>query len=84
MFFYILHNSDAGRCFVSGLYICYPHDICCVLLWFLGRALVRSMGEILFLCGNNRRAVIATLSILGNGIQKSEETSEDEVTSIFC
>ncbi|XP_050214547.1 uncharacterized protein LOC126665714 [Mercurialis annua] len=28
-------------------------------------ALVRSMGEILFLCGNNKRAVIATLSSIG-------------------
>ncbi|RVW49042.1 hypothetical protein CK203_080976 [Vitis vinifera] len=35
------------------------------ICWLLGmRALVRSMGEILFLCGSNKRAVIATLSIL--------------------
>ncbi|XP_061365889.1 uncharacterized protein LOC133309169 [Gastrolobium bilobum] len=42
-------------------------------------ALVRSMGEILFMCGSNERAVIATLSILGNGIQHSEKFSKDEV-----
>ncbi|XP_020232065.1 ubiquitin carboxyl-terminal hydrolase MINDY-3 isoform X2 [Cajanus cajan] len=43
------------------------------------RALVRSMGEILFSCGSNRRAVIATLSIPENDIQHFEGTSEDEV-----
>jgi hypothetical protein len=37
------------------------------------------MVEILFLCGSNERAVIATLSILGNGIQHSEEISKNEV-----
>ncbi|XP_012567704.1 uncharacterized protein [Cicer arietinum] len=42
-------------------------------------ALVRSMGEILYMCGSNGRAVIATLSILGNDIQHSEEISKDEV-----
>ncbi|KDP43000.1 hypothetical protein JCGZ_25186 [Jatropha curcas] len=29
------------------------------------RALVRSMGEILFLCGSNKRAVIVTLNVIG-------------------
>jgi hypothetical protein len=43
------------------------------------RALVRSMGEILFLCGNNKRAVIATLSIPENDIQHFEGISEEEV-----
>ncbi|KAK7343732.1 hypothetical protein VNO77_12724 [Canavalia gladiata] len=43
------------------------------------RALVRSMGEILYSCGNNRRAVIATLSIPKNDIQHFEGISEDEV-----
>ncbi|RDX98618.1 Ubiquitin carboxyl-terminal hydrolase MINDY-3, partial [Mucuna pruriens] len=42
-------------------------------------ALVRSMSEILFRCGNNKRVVIATLDILGNDIQHSEEISKDEV-----
>ncbi|RDX72840.1 Ubiquitin carboxyl-terminal hydrolase MINDY-3, partial [Mucuna pruriens] len=37
------------------------------------------MGEILFSCGSNRRAVIATLSILENDIQRFEGISEDEV-----
>ncbi|CAL5209402.1 unnamed protein product [Lathyrus oleraceus] len=45
------------------------------------RALVRSMGEILFLCGSNKRAVIATLSIPGNDIQRFEGISEDEVVA---
>ncbi|XVE95686.1 hypothetical protein REPUB_Repub02eG0120000 [Reevesia pubescens] len=38
------------------------------------RALVKSMVEILFLCGNNKRAVIATLSSFGNGIEGSEDS----------
>ncbi|KAJ4964781.1 hypothetical protein NE237_016630 [Protea cynaroides] len=37
------------------------------------RALVRSMVEILFLCGSNKRAVIATLNVLS---QPTEEGSE--------
>ncbi|GAU46702.1 hypothetical protein TSUD_287910 [Trifolium subterraneum] len=41
-------------------------------------ALVRSMGEMLFMCGSNERAVIATLSILGNGSQHSEVISKNE------
>ncbi|CAJ2666277.1 unnamed protein product [Trifolium pratense] len=41
-------------------------------------ALVRSMSQILFLCGSNERAVIATLSILGNNSQHSEEISKNE------
>ncbi|CAI8604354.1 unnamed protein product [Vicia faba] len=45
------------------------------------RALVRSMGEILFSCGSNKRAVIATLSIPGNDIQRFEGISEDEVVA---
>lgn len=43
------------------------------------RALVRSMGEILFLCGNNRSAVIATLSILDLSIEGVEDSLKDEV-----
>jgi hypothetical protein len=49
------------------------------IFMIFGSALVRSMVEILFLCGSNERAVIATLSILGNGIQHSEEISKNEV-----
>ena len=37
------------------------------------------MGEILFMCGSNERAVIATLSILADDIQHSEKISKDEV-----
>ncbi|KAL3592549.1 hypothetical protein D5086_011189 [Populus alba] len=39
------------------------------------RALVKSMGEILFMCGNNKRAVIATLNVVGldtEGFAKNE------------
>uniref|UniRef100_A0A5B6ZUI3 ubiquitinyl hydrolase 1 n=1 Tax=Davidia involucrata TaxID=16924 RepID=A0A5B6ZUI3_DAVIN len=43
------------------------------------RALVRSMCEILFLCGSNRRAVIATLSILDCDIEGSEDSLKDEI-----
>ncbi|KAA8537890.1 hypothetical protein F0562_027530 [Nyssa sinensis] len=43
------------------------------------RALVRSMCEILFLCGSNRKAVIATLSILDFDIEGSEDSLKDEI-----
>ncbi|XP_028757233.1 ubiquitin carboxyl-terminal hydrolase MINDY-3 [Neltuma alba] len=42
------------------------------------RALIRSMGEILFLCGSSRKAVIATLSVLGNDNKHSKGVSDDE------
>ncbi|KAD5507557.1 hypothetical protein R6Q59_031646 [Mikania micrantha] len=42
------------------------------------RALVRSMGEILFLCGNNKSATIASLRILDNKIEGNDESSKDE------
>ncbi|KAH7568053.1 hypothetical protein JRO89_XS07G0223700 [Xanthoceras sorbifolium] len=42
------------------------------------RALVNSMCEILFLCGSNKRAVIATLTILEN-VEESEDSRKDEV-----
>ncbi|KAE8733276.1 Exocyst complex component sec5 isoform 1 [Hibiscus syriacus] len=41
------------------------------------RALVKSTREILFLCGNNKRAVIATLSVVSGGIEGSEGSSKD-------
>jgi len=37
------------------------------------------MAEILFSCGSNRRAVIATLSFPENHIPRFEGISEDEV-----
>ncbi|KAH1064799.1 hypothetical protein J1N35_029786 [Gossypium stocksii] len=43
------------------------------------RALVKSMGEILFLCGNNKRAVIATLSSIGDGVEESEDSLTDVI-----
>ena len=44
------------------------------------RALVKSMGEILFLCGNNKRAVIATLSSIGHGVEGFEDSRKDMVS----
>ncbi|KAL4335109.1 hypothetical protein GQ457_07G020400 [Hibiscus cannabinus] len=43
------------------------------------RALVISMCEILFLCGNNKRAVIATLSSIGDGLEGSEDSLKDVI-----
>ncbi|GMI82977.1 hypothetical protein like AT1G43690 [Hibiscus trionum] len=43
------------------------------------RALVKSMSEILFLCGNNKRAVIATLSVVADGIEGSEGSPKDVI-----
>ncbi|XP_022749823.1 ubiquitin carboxyl-terminal hydrolase MINDY-3-like isoform X1 [Durio zibethinus] len=43
------------------------------------RTLVKSMGEILFLCGNNKRAVIATLSSIGHGVEGSVDSSKDVI-----
>ncbi|KAI3825869.1 hypothetical protein L1987_07569 [Smallanthus sonchifolius] len=43
------------------------------------RALVRSMGEILFLCGNNKSATIASLRILDHEIEGEDESSKDEI-----
>ncbi|EYU36851.1 hypothetical protein MIMGU_mgv1a002713mg [Erythranthe guttata] len=43
------------------------------------RALVRSMNEILFLCGRNERALIASLNILEGDFVGSMNGSEDEI-----
>ncbi|PON76229.1 EF-hand domain pair [Parasponia andersonii] len=43
------------------------------------RALIRSMVEILFVCGSNKRAVIATLSVVGHNIEESEGNLTDEI-----
>ncbi|CAM8938988.1 unnamed protein product [Rhodiola kirilowii] len=43
------------------------------------RALVKSIGEILFLCGSQRRAVIATLSVVGRIDDSSDENQKDEM-----
>ncbi|XP_076886651.1 uncharacterized protein LOC143536559 [Bidens hawaiensis] len=45
------------------------------------RALVRSMGEILFLCGNNNSATIASLRVLDHEIGGKDESSKDEIIS---
>lgn len=49
------------------------------LCFSIYRALVKSMGEILFLCGSNKRAVIATLTTIGHDIEGSEDRHKDEV-----
>ncbi|BFG40753.1 hypothetical protein CerSpe_270260 [Prunus speciosa] len=46
------------------------------------RALIRSMGEILFLCGSNKRAVIATLSVIGDDTERSKDSLDDEVSEL--
>lgn len=43
------------------------------------RALIKSMGEILFVCGSNKSAVIATLSVIGENIEESEGSPKDEI-----
>ncbi|KAK6131499.1 hypothetical protein DH2020_034761 [Rehmannia glutinosa] len=43
------------------------------------RALVRSMSEILFLCGSNETAAVASLNILDGNFVESANGSEDEV-----
>ncbi|KAL3504463.1 hypothetical protein ACH5RR_034304 [Cinchona calisaya] len=45
------------------------------------RALVRSMCEILFLCGNNETAVIASIGVLHADVESSEDCSKDKVIS---
>ncbi|XP_024976485.1 ubiquitin carboxyl-terminal hydrolase MINDY-3 isoform X1 [Cynara cardunculus var. scolymus] len=45
------------------------------------RALVRSMAEILFLCGSNSSATIASLRILDHEIEGKDERSKDEIVA---
>ncbi|GAB2270615.1 hypothetical protein Dimus_005497 [Dionaea muscipula] len=45
------------------------------------RALVRSMGEILFRCGNKKRAVIATLSVLEDDAEVAGGGTIEEIIS---
>lgn len=40
---------------------------------------MRSMSEILFLCGSNKAAVIASLNVLDDEIAGAAKGSEDEV-----
>lgn len=48
------------------------------------RALLRSMGEILFSCGSNKRAVIATLSVIGDDIERSEGSKDEVSGGLIC
>ncbi|XP_075633165.1 uncharacterized protein LOC142605621 [Castanea sativa] len=43
------------------------------------RALVRSMGEILFLCGDNKRAAVATLSVIRQKVEGPEDGLKEEI-----
>lgn len=43
------------------------------------RALVGSMGEILFLCGDNKRIVVATLSVISHNVEGYEDSLKEEV-----
>ncbi|XP_042031323.1 ubiquitin carboxyl-terminal hydrolase MINDY-3-like isoform X2 [Salvia splendens] len=45
------------------------------------RALVRSMSEILFLCGSNKAAVIASLNVLPDETAGAAQGSEDEINT---
>lgn len=40
------------------------------------------MGEILFLCGDNKRAAVATLSVIRQKVEGSEDGLKEEVTQI--
>lgn len=44
---------------------------------------MRSMSEILFLCGRSERAVIVSLNILNGDFVKSANRTEDEVHFII-
>ncbi|CAO2834075.1 unnamed protein product [Amaranthus hypochondriacus] len=43
------------------------------------RALVKSMAEILFRCGRNRRAVVATLDVLGQNVEGASVEPQNEM-----
>ncbi|GAB2212931.1 hypothetical protein Drorol1_Dr00020937 [Drosera rotundifolia] len=43
------------------------------------RALIKSMGEILFRCGNHKQAVIATLSVLDDKFEGTDGGNMDEI-----
>lgn len=43
---------------------------------------MRSMSEILFLCGSNKSAVIASLNILDDEMAGASQVLEDEVSSV--
>lgn len=43
---------------------------------------MRSMSEILFLCGSNKSAVIASLNIVDDEMAGTSQGSDDEVSSV--
>lgn len=43
------------------------------------RALVRSMAEVLFHCGSNKKAVIASLDVLDHNCQGANDLAKDEI-----
>lgn len=69
--------TDVTECYFTtsvyhGLQCSLAHIIC-------NRALIRSMGEILFSCGSGKTAVIATLNVFNHDIDESENNMDDEV-----
>lgn len=46
---------------------------------FVNRALVRSMGEILFLCGANKSVAVASLTVITPNVERSEDSLKEEV-----
>ncbi|KAG2665610.1 hypothetical protein I3843_15G015200 [Carya illinoinensis] len=45
------------------------------------RALVRSMGEILFLCGDNKSISVASLTVITHNVQRSEDGLKEEINA---
>ncbi|XP_023523420.1 ubiquitin carboxyl-terminal hydrolase MINDY-3 [Cucurbita pepo subsp. pepo] len=75
----LAQNSGSSRlskseCVASNNFAALTEDV-------KRRALIRSMGEILFLCGANRNAVIATLSVPGNSVEGSGYSPGNEIMS---
>lgn len=61
-----------SQCFASNNFASLTEDA-------KARALVRSMREILFLCGENERVVLATLSVIGHDVEGCDYSSKEEV-----
>lgn len=60
-------------------YVAPVEDLTCFSDEVKSRALIRGMVEILFLCGNGERAVIANLSIFSNVVQGAEGSVHDMI-----
>ncbi|KAL5560109.1 hypothetical protein UlMin_036320 [Ulmus minor] len=71
-------QSLASRRLLKGHYVA-SNNFASVTEDAKARALIRSMGEILFVCGSNKRAVIASLNVIGDNIYGYEGNQKDEV-----